>query len=490
MQFLCIFVQTKPEIQIMSMNLLLNPDLNKVPDLHSSHLMVVKDNRLMEARFSLKLWEMRIFERMISLIDYGDKEFRLCRLYIRDLLNFFTCTGHNNYEMIREAANSLADKKIQVRYKDENGKPRWAKLSIFPTVTMPDEAIRQGEPAYIELAFHQDLKPYLLDLKTRFKAYPIANIQALQSIYSIRLFILLKQYEGAKEHTFDLPFLRSLLGIEQNEYTNFNDFKRRVLMRPQKDLEKHCDICFDFQEMMEGRKVTAITFMVRKNKNVNHEQLSIQMSPKQHLSFLVTQNYKLLSPVWNLAAHWGISEKVFLQILQTTPFKQVQLCVDFVYHMLHEVKADIQNIPAYFYALIKLSIPTLEATKPKAARRSTKKLEGSTKATLDIKKTKAELEKQLIILKRELFSREDELMDKFYEDLSEDQRERFLFEVRLLPMSRFDQTMSSEENFRYNRVFRFNTKGLLMKVYPQIFNQNNIELRQEIAQLQKLYNSL
>ena len=472
------------------MHLVLNPDLNKAQDPNSSHLMVVKDNRLMEARFSLKLWEMRIFERMISLIDYGDKEFRLCRLYIRDLLNFFTCTGHNNYEMIREAANSLADKKIHVRYKDENGKNRWAKLSIFPTVTMPEESIRQGDPAYIELAFHQDLKPYLLDLKHRFKAYPIANIQSLQSIYSIRLFILLKQYEGTKEHTVDLPFLRTILGLEQGEYTNFNDFKRRVLVRPQKDLEKHCDICFDFRELMEGRKVTAITFMVRKNKNVTHDQIGVQMSPKQHLSFLVTQNYKLLAPVWNLASQWGITEKIFLQILQTTPFKQVQLCVDFVYHLLHEGQADIQNIPAYFYALIKLSVSSSEAPKIAAVSKPGKKKEMLPKIKVDAKKAKADLEKQLISLKRELFAREDELMDKFFDDLTLEQKERFIFEARLIPLSRYDQTMTGEENFKYNRVFRFNTKALMMRLYADIFNSVNIELKQEIAQLQKLYNNI
>lgn len=458
--------------------------------MRSSHLMVVKDNRLMEARFSLKLWEMRIFERMISLIDYGDKDFRLCRLYIRDLLNFFTCTGHNNYEMIREAANSLADKKIHVKYQDEEGHQRWAKLSIFPTVTMPDEAVRQGEPAYIELAFHQDLKPYLLDLKARFKAYPIANIRALQSIYSIRLFILLKQYEGAKEHTFDLPFLRSLLGIEQNEYPNFNDFKRRVLLRPQKDMLKHCDICFEFTELTEGKRVKAISFIVRKNKNVNHAQMDIHMSPKQHLSFIVSQNYLLLSPVWNLAAQWGVSEKVFLQIIQTTPFRQVQLCVDFVYHLLHHANAEIKNIPAYFYALIKLSNAIPDALKSKIDSAPAEPDKSPAKAKPAAKKSKLELDKLLIALKRELFAREDQLMEDFIWGMDAETREAFLLEARHTPQSRYDQTMTADDNFRFNRVFRFIVKAQISDRAPQTFSNHHQELRQEIQQLQKVYNSL
>lgn len=468
------------------MELILNTE--PLEAMHSAHLLVVKDNRLMEARFSLKLWEMRIFERMITLIDYGDREFRLCRLYIRDLLNFFTCTGHNNYELIREAANSLADKKIHVRYEDEDRHQRWAKLSIFPTVTMPDEATRQGEPAYIELAFHQDLKPYLIDLKARFKSYQIANIRALQSIYSIRLFILLKQYEGTKEHTIDLPFLRNLLGIEQDEYPNFNDFKRRVLVRPQKDLLKYCDICFEFTELTEGKRVIAISFIVRKNKNVSYAVPTSRISPKQELSFILSQNKVLLSPIWNLAEQWGVSEKIFLQIIHSTPFPKVQLCIDFIYYLLHHANIEIKNIPAYFYALIKLANVDAEAFKNKAQTKTPRIEKISQKTKLTPQKNKTAVEKELIALKRELFAREDKLMNKFVEDMDDESRHAFLHQIQLSPLARYDHNISLDDNFRFNRIFRFATKTNIINQQPQVFNQHNNLLRQEIQRIQKLYN--
>lgn len=469
------------------MELILNTE--PLQAMHNSHLMVIKDNRLMEARFSLKLWEMRIFERMITMIDYGDREFRLCRLYIRDLLDFFTCTGHNNYELIREAANSLADKKIHVRYEDEDRHHRWAKLSIFPTVTMPDEATRQGEPAYIELAFHQDLKPYLIDLKARFKAYQIGNIRALQSIYSIRLFILLKQYEGAKEHTFDMPFLRNLLGIEQDEYTNFSDFKRRVLVRPQKDLLKYCDICFEFTELTEGKRVIAISFVVRKNKNVTHAAPTNRISPKQELSFILSQNQVLLSPVWSLAQQWGISEKVFLQVIHSTPFPKVQLCVDFIYYLLHHANVEIKNVPAYFYALIKLANVDAEALKSKTASKIPRIEKINQKAKPVAPKSKTAIEKELIVLKRELFAREDQIMNEFVQTMDDDARQQFLHQIQLSPLARYDQNLSLDDNFRYNRVFRFATKANIIHNQPQIFSKHNNLLRQEIQRLQKTYNA-
>lgn len=470
------------------MELILTPTAMEA--MRASHLMVVKDNRLLEARFSLKLWEMRIFERMISLIDYGDKDFRLSRLYIRDLLNFFTCTGHNNYEMIREAVSSLADKKIHVRYQDEDGHQRWAKLSIFPTVTMPDEIAREGEPAYIELAFHRDLKPYLLDLKARFKAYPIANIRALQSIYSIRLFILLKQHEDAPEHTIDLPYLRTLLGLEQNEYPNFNDFKRRVLLRPQRDMLKHCDICFEFTELTEGKRVTAISFIVRKNRNVNHEVMDFELSPKQRLSFILAQNYLLLSPVWNLASQWGVSEKVFLQVIETTPFRQVQISVDFIYQQLNEAKVEIKNIPAYFLSLAKLSKIALDASKSKKPTHVAKIEKDAPKAKPATNKSKLEVNKELISLKRSLFAAEDHLMEAYVWNLEDEPRAEFLEQIGQSPLSRYNSSLPPDDNFRYNRVFRYAVKAQLLLRLPELFMANNQELRQTVQRVQKLYNTL
>jgi len=41
----------------------------------SNKNLVVKANRLMEAKFQFKLWEMRIFEQMVSMINKDEKEF-------------------------------------------------------------------------------------------------------------------------------------------------------------------------------------------------------------------------------------------------------------------------------------------------------------------------------------------------------------------------------------------------------------------------------
>ena len=116
------------------------------------------------------------------------------------------------------------------------------------------------------LSFHSALKPFLIELKQRYLVYDIRNILSLTSIYSIRLFELLKQYQKIGKRRFQIDELKSLLSIEPNEYTLYGHFKDRIIKKTQKDLLEHTDIYFEFVEEAQKKKVFAITFHIFENK--------------------------------------------------------------------------------------------------------------------------------------------------------------------------------------------------------------------------------
>jgi plasmid replication initiation protein len=396
--------------------------------------LVVKSNSLMEAKFHFKLWEMRLFEKMISLIKKGDTEFRACKIYIIDLINYFEGNSRNDYELIREAALSLGDKKLFIPYQTAKGAKRWAKISIFPTVTIPDGEDRGGENAYIELEFHNDLKPHLLDLKERFKAYDIRNIQSLRSIYSIRMFILLKQFDNIGFRRIEIAVLRNLLGVEEQQYKLYADFKKRVILRPQKDLKKYCDICFDFKEEKVGRKVHSITFIIKSNKPVrSKKQLEAPVEPKI-LSQPQQETYELVK-------EWGITEETLLEILKERNLEHIHTCIE----VTRDTKS-AKNKGAYFMSLVKKD----EVVNSKKA---TKKTKGTQKVKAQKQEQlKKQLEEKLSKLKREKYEKEAIIVKELLED-----KELFALVEEQVGQAQFvyaDSSLSFADNYTKKPLFR------------------------------------
>ncbi len=60
---------------------------------------------------------------------------------------------------------------------------------------------------------HPDLKPYILDIKERYTKYFFKSITGLNSMYSMRLYEILKQYEFRKSKSFKIEELRFILNI-------------------------------------------------------------------------------------------------------------------------------------------------------------------------------------------------------------------------------------------------------------------------------------
>jgi len=109
------------------------------------------------------------------------------------------------------------------------------------------------------------LKPFLLHLKERFTNYRLANIVQLKSRFSIRLYELLKQYEKIGKRTFGLYDLRTTLGIEDDQYKQYTDFRKRVIQVAENELKEKTDISFTFKEHRASKKVDSITFTIYSN---------------------------------------------------------------------------------------------------------------------------------------------------------------------------------------------------------------------------------
>ena len=246
-------------------------------------LYVVSSNDLVRAKYSYTLWEKRVFLYMVSQLKRDQTEFPMMRIAIRDLMRFYGTFGKGEYSVIRSVPENIIKKPFYIPYITPEGERRWLFMNVISAGTQPDAAEKREE-SYIELQFNPVLAPHLMDLRERFTRYNIRNISELQSVYSIRMFEFIKENEFKKDgFEVSVDDLKEMLFMKAQDndgsevYQLYGDFKKRVLIKAQEDLNTHCDTTFIFEERKEGRRVTKIFFRPLKNQPIDDSSPSVKI---------------------------------------------------------------------------------------------------------------------------------------------------------------------------------------------------------------------
>ncbi|SHH42490.1 replication initiation protein [Tepidibacter thalassicus] len=240
--------------------------------------LVTKSNTLIEASYNLSTNEQRIILFLASKIQPTDEEFRLMRFKIKDIIDILDVKGKGIYSELQQATSDLISKTLTIitSYEDNPNKHKKLQVSWLASAEYLE---KEG---IVELEFSSKLKPYLLQLKNRFTSYELKNILKLKSKYSIRIYELMKQYEKIKDRVVELEELRYILGLKENEYSQYGNLKQRILKRAQAEINKKTDINFEFEEIKVGRKVEKIRFIINSKKIENVvEEEKFELSSEQ-----------------------------------------------------------------------------------------------------------------------------------------------------------------------------------------------------------------
>jgi plasmid replication initiation protein len=213
-----------------------------------NELRVYKSNKLIESRYKMTLQEMRLISYMIAQITQEDEDFKLYQIEIKTLQEHTNISESDVYSIADEVSERLMTKVIKI----EDKKGSWSKYQWL------NKAIYKN--GVLSVSFHPDLKPYLLQLQEQFKAFNLKTLLSMTSTHAIRLYELLKQYETIGERTFTLKELRDIIGIKEDEYNSYYDFKRRVIEVARKQHYEKANFLWDYKEIKRGRKVDKIVF--------------------------------------------------------------------------------------------------------------------------------------------------------------------------------------------------------------------------------------
>lgn len=356
----------------------------KVPHTTSAVKLVRKANELVEARYKFDIWETRVFAKMLTMVKPGDENFQLYDIHVGDLLKDFNLEDQGyNYASVKQATKKLLTRVIEI----ERETPEGVKWYAMPLLVGAQGFKEPRDGNYISVQFHHELKPYLLELKERYLQYDIRNLWGLSSVYSVRMYELLKQYEKIGKRFFTLEDLRTKLAIELTEYLKYNHFKDKVLLKAQGDLGNSTDIAFSMEEHKQGKRVTAITFFI----SANSEHPGKAIPEKIHTEIQVIDQVK----------EWGITEETLNALVAKYGMERVKNGVSCTTDNLKNAKIKESSSGFFIKAVEQDWKSGDQAKREKMAENQRRKAEKKTQTIGEIMQLEAQLEDLLLIRRAE-----------------------------------------------------------------------------------------
>ena len=296
--------------------------------------LVVSSNDLIHAKYTFTLWQKRVFTYMISQINMDDTDFGLQRMYVKELMDFFKVKNKDDYNVIQRIPEQLYEMSMKMPYSSEKGYKRWREIRILSQYTRPED--KEPDNAYVEMKFNDDLKPHLLELKKLFNQYDIRNIIHLRSVYSFKMYELIKSSEYLGRWEIGLSDLKEMLDVE-GKYNHYGSFKLKILSQAQKDLTECCDVTFDFEEKTVRKRVEKLIFYIKKNQPTRNAKppkmaevgdKTPAPTPSAIVTTVNTDAFDQLFLTYYLQLKdYGISVSTLTVWLNTYPTPHIEACV-------------------------------------------------------------------------------------------------------------------------------------------------------------------
>ncbi|WP_103028199.1 replication initiation protein [Salinibacter altiplanensis] len=217
--------------------------------------MIVKANKLVQAKMPLTKLEHRVVAMLISQLNREDEEFEFQKLRIRDLKAASDQKELGSlYQRAEKICSSLLEKKLEIKT-EENGK------RVYDGISLMNRCRYKEGDGYIEAKFNEEMKPYLLQLKRRFTMYEAGYYVPLRSTHSMRIYELLKMREGVSVLRISVSELRDILGLE-DKYEYFSHLEHHVIQKAQEEVSEKTDVSFTYDKEREGRSVKRVKFFI------------------------------------------------------------------------------------------------------------------------------------------------------------------------------------------------------------------------------------
>ena len=174
---------------------------------------------------------------------------------IKQLCRLIAYNG-NNHAVIKEALKELLSTVIEWNVvNDTTGLEDWSASSILASVSL------QGPTCLY--AYSPRMKQ-LLHSPSMFGKINLFIQSRFKSSYGLALYENCIRYRGLPfTKWFEMELFRKLMGVPDDKYLIFRDFKRRVLDKSVEEVNTYSDLIIEPEVLKEGRQVTKVRFLLK-----------------------------------------------------------------------------------------------------------------------------------------------------------------------------------------------------------------------------------
>lgn len=214
---------------------------------------VKKHNKLVRGKINIdSVLGSRVLATLVACVRFHENDFNL--VYSVPIKDFITDAGGKSYTEIKNACRELAKATAEIEEPDPDSPHSYFQVYTF----FSSIKYRKG---IVTARFNDEMIPLLYILQTHFTKYNLLEYLQLPSIYSQRMFEILKSWGNLPEITLTVTELHEKLKTPASFRADFRQFRTRVLEKAHKDIQGKTTLRYEWEPMKVGRSVVSIRFL-------------------------------------------------------------------------------------------------------------------------------------------------------------------------------------------------------------------------------------
>ena len=214
--------------------------LNLSNDIRISH-------EINESIFNLSAMSLDLLCVILAQIKKEDSEFKFYRLAVSTIEK--RINRKLNRDSLKKSIQELESATLDIL----NESIKWFEIFNF-----------ESSLGILEVKLNEQLKPYLLNLESKFVLAQLDSILNLNGYYSKRFYLLVAQYKKMQKCKYDLIKLHKILSTPNSLQKLYSNFKSRVLDFSMNEINQNTELKVEYQENKIGKSVNSLDFRIRK----------------------------------------------------------------------------------------------------------------------------------------------------------------------------------------------------------------------------------
>jgi plasmid replication initiation protein len=175
-------------------------------------------------------------------------------LTAKEFSEVFSTDVDNSYKTLKKAVDKLMKTDIKIERPDNSGVLR---------INVCSQAEYIKNEGRITIQFTDSIMPYLAQVKQKFVLYNLKEIARFNSLYTTRLYELLKEFQDTGYMLRSVEQLRKIFAVGE-KFKLYADFKKYTFGHACKEINDNYNMGLRFEEMKEGRRIVAVKFFFKK----------------------------------------------------------------------------------------------------------------------------------------------------------------------------------------------------------------------------------